>query len=95
MAKIVKLAAILLMQIRWPKIKTQLWKSVTRIMHTLFLSRRMCALCIYIMMNVGNIVELGNQANRIQHILGRVHTGSGSVPDSSELNASGRLRDRL
>ena len=27
------------------------------------------------------------------HGLGRIHTGSGSVPDSTEPNASGRLRD--
>ena len=43
---IVKWAAILFMLIRWYKIITQLRKSVTRILHSLFMSRRMCALCI-------------------------------------------------
>ena len=43
---IVKWAAILFMLIRWSKIKTQILKSVIRIIHSLFMLRRMCALCI-------------------------------------------------
>ena len=39
-------AAIFFMLIRWSKIKTQLLKSVIRIIHSLFMLRRMCALCI-------------------------------------------------
>ena len=41
-----KWAAILFMLIRWSKIKTQLRKSVLRILHCLFVLRIMCALCI-------------------------------------------------
>ena len=41
-----KWAAILFMLIRWSKNKRQLGESVIRILHGLFMLKRMCALCI-------------------------------------------------
>ena len=53
-----KWAAILFMQIRWSKIKTQLRNSVLRSLHSLFVLRRMCAICYVYSLKVVNIVKL-------------------------------------